>query len=163
MPRVNVWLPDELHQTVRTDLEGVNLSAVLQDGLRALLDCRHERAVCASCAAPVDIDAARADAVHAMTLDVVDRLRPLLAQGTVEGAGRIVVDVAAAHGAPGIAAPRPPQRRRRTAALPAPPPLSDSETSAELLQLPAEADSRRRHPTARPTAAPGAAHPRRTA
>jgi hypothetical protein len=45
MARVNVYLPDELAELVRGACPGLNVSGVLQAGLRELLGCDHATAL----------------------------------------------------------------------------------------------------------------------
>ena len=93
--RVNVWLPDELNESVRQALPGLNISNVLQEALRDRLVCRHESAVCARCAAPVDPWALANDRLDRFYLDLIDALAELMLRpsGTVEGAARVAKEI----------------------------------------------------------------------
>lgn len=117
--RVNVWLPDDLSETVKTRMPRVNVSQVLQEGLRSLLGCRHERAVCAACAEPVDVHAHGAAALERFYLDLFDGLAELVQHGgTAEGACRVAKDIGTRHQIP-VAGKRPlprPTRAERIAA-----------------------------------------------
>lgn len=118
MARMNVYLPDELDATVRAKLPDLNVSALLQRGLQAALECRHARMVCAECAMPVDQRQAIDDALCAFFIDLHWRLVELVDRGgTAEGAGRIAHDIATRHRlscAPNFAAPRPSRAARRS-------------------------------------------------
>lgn len=117
--RLSVWIPDELADTIRERLPDLNVSKVLQDGLRSLLGCEHEQLVCAACAAPVERRAFIDDALSKFYSQVMSELRELVAAGgTCEGAGRVVKGVAEAHqvsAAKRVSLPRPPRgvRARR--------------------------------------------------
>lgn len=141
MPRINVWIPDELHATIKRELPGMNVSAVVQGALAAKLDCRHDELVCAGCATPVDHRALADDAMGQLYADALGDLDPLMRRGgTVEGAIRVLRDVALRHRvtrARQMTLPRPTRANRAARA------------AAKVTDLPREADSRRRHPTAR--------------
>jgi hypothetical protein len=118
--RVNVYLPDELAEAVRDELPGVNVSGVLQEALRGLLACDHRSMVCTSCAAPVDAERLRTDAVESYYRGLIHELGPVVDNGgTAEGAARVAKRVALDHDvakAERIALPRPPRNARRRAA-----------------------------------------------
>lgn len=120
MARLTVWIPDELVETMRQALPELNVSATLQEAIRALLACRHERAVCAACASPLDLFDIAARAVDSFYVDVSDRLEGLVRRsGTAEGAVRILAERAAAHEARSAPQRRPlirPSRAEREAA-----------------------------------------------
>ena len=98
LARVNVYLPEELVALVRAALPGVNVSAVLQAGLRDLLDCPHPAAACAECGASIDLDERIDAALGAFYLDCLWELADLARRsGTAEGAARIVKSVALRH------------------------------------------------------------------
>lgn len=111
--RVNVWLPDDLSETVKARMPGVNVSQVLQEGLRALLGCRHERAICAACAEPLDLHAHADAALERFYLDLFDGLAELVQRGgTAEGACRVAKDIGTRHQI-GVASRRPLPRPTR--------------------------------------------------
>lgn len=93
--RLNVWVPDELNDAVRSTLPDLNVSSVLQEALRGLLGCRHERAVCASCSTPLDPWAMANTRLDRFYLDLIDGLAKLMNRpsGTVEGAARIAKEL----------------------------------------------------------------------
>lgn len=98
--RLNVYLPDELAATVRGRLPDLNVSAVLQDALRALLGCRHELIACAACATAIDKRRMIDDALSRFYMDLHWRLGELVNSdrgGTAEGAARIAKDVGERH------------------------------------------------------------------
>jgi hypothetical protein len=117
--RVNVWIPDELAGSVKERLPELNVSAVLQEALRDRLGCRHDRTVCASCAASVDSWQLGTDRLERFYLDLLDGRRELILNGgTAEGAARIAKDVGTRHQI-GVAARQPlprPTRAERLAA-----------------------------------------------
>jgi hypothetical protein len=139
MPRVNVWIPDELHRTVKRRLPRLNLSAVVQGALAAQLECAHEKLSCSSCSTAVDhrqlIDAALGRFYSDALWDIGNLGR---IGGTAEGAARVLKEVAGRHRI-SLASRLPLPRRTRAERSP-------------ITTLPTEADSRRRHPTARRTA-----------
>jgi post-segregation antitoxin (ccd killing protein) len=98
MTRLNVYLPDELAATVRATLPELNVSAVLQRGLQAALECRHHRMVCADCAAPVDHRELIDDALSSFFVDLYWKLHELVDKGgSAEGAARIAKEVGGRH------------------------------------------------------------------
>lgn len=112
--RLNVSVPDELIQQARADLPELNVSAVLQQALRGLLDCQHERLACADCGEPVDGSAAdTGEALAAFWSDLLHEWGPLVDRGgTAEGAARVGKAVAVRMGVPGAERkplPRPPR------------------------------------------------------
>lgn len=111
--RLNVYVPDELGDRVRTELSGVNVSAVLQQALRGLLDCEHERLACADCGELVDYSAAANEALESFWRELLHAWGPLVDRGgTAEGAARVAKVVAVELGVPGAewrALPRPPR------------------------------------------------------
>lgn len=95
MPRVNVWLPEELHQLLKSSLPHVNVSQLLQDAIRGVLGCRHEQLACAACAEPVDRWAMLDEHLGRFYADLLAALEALVARcGTAEGAARVLRDVA---------------------------------------------------------------------
>lgn len=91
--RLNVTVPDELWLAAKARAPGVNVSGVLQAGLRALLGCAHDRAVCAACAEEVDLyeltQRSRRDLAWAVWLRLTDHV---VAGGTAEGSARVLLD-----------------------------------------------------------------------
>lgn len=118
--RVNAYLPDELGERLKAELPDVNVSAVLQDAIRGLLDCDHERLACADCGEPVDgsvVDAG--EALAAFWAELLHEWGPLVDKGgTAEGAARVGKAVAMRFGVPGAdrrPLPRPPRSAVRHA------------------------------------------------
>lgn len=136
MPRVNVWVPDELHRAAQA-LPGVNWSAAIQAGLRDLLECPHDELSCSSCGHPTTATALRSSALESFYRQLLTELALLVqSAGTVEGAARVARKVALAHGIAGAAqAPLPRLSRARRAQV------------ADTVALPTEAGARHRHPT----------------
>lgn len=119
MPRVNVYLPDELHELLRAELPELNLSQLMQEAIRGVLGCRHDELVCGRCAEPIDRAALIDAAMGAFYSDVMWELTPLVDRaGTAEGGARIVKDVARRHHvtrAETIPLPRPSRAGRQAA------------------------------------------------
>lgn len=119
MPRVTVWVPDDLHARIRSELPDINLSRAMQGGLAAALECTHHQLRCERCASVVDVTLAQGAAVHDFLMDVWRELRPLVdRRGTAEGATRIIRNLALRRGIPGarwfheLRPPKPPGRGR---------------------------------------------------
>lgn len=146
MPRVNVYLPAELHEAL-AGLD-VNVSQLLQEAIRGVLGCRHHELACRRCAEPVDRWALVDERLGRFYSDVIWALDDLVRQvGTAEGAARVVREVGRRWRitkAGQIPLPRP-SRAERAAARTA------HAGDAGVAELPRETDSRRRHPTARAT------------
>lgn len=149
--RVNVYLPDELVAQLKTDRPSLNLSRFLRDALAELATCRHDAAVCGHCAAPIDVRALVDVAKERLYLDTLGELGHLVRSGggTPEGAARIVKEVAQRH------------QVRAADRQPLPRPTREARRRAKVTELPREADSRAKHPTARtaPSVAPAVAVP----
>lgn len=119
MPRVNVWVPDELHETVRAQLPELKMSHALQEALRDRLRCDHAQLACRRCAAPVDGTELVDDALGAFYVELLRALEPLVYRvGTAEGAARIAKEVAERFGitvAARLPLPRPSRANRERA------------------------------------------------
>lgn len=117
--RVNCHVPDDLGDQIREHLPDVNVSAVLQAALRSLLDCTHERLVCADCGEAVDEEAASGAALDVFWRELLWAWQPLVDRGgSAEGAARVAKAVAVEMGVPGAerrALPRPPRAARASA------------------------------------------------
>lgn len=116
--RINAYLPDDLGERLREELPDVNVSAVLQQALRGLLDCEHERLACADCGEPVDGSAADVgEALAAFWGELLHEWQALVDKGgTAEGAARVGKAVAMRFGVPGAERrpiPRPPRSMRK--------------------------------------------------
>lgn len=138
MPRINVWIPDELDATLRARLPMINRSAVVQEALVGLLECDHRELVCARCATAVERRQLRDDALGEFFYDAFYAVADLAQRvGTAEGAARVLREVGQRHQIPvasRVALPRPTRAER---------------LAKKVTPLPTEADSRERHPTAR--------------
>ena len=114
--RVTVYLPGELDAQVRENLPGVNISAVLQEALRQMLDCEHEHLRCADCGEAVDSSAAVGNALSKFWGELLWTWQPLVDRGgTAEGAARVGKEVAVRLGVPRAETqplPRPTRRAR---------------------------------------------------
>lgn len=119
MARVNVHVPDELAALVRERMPGLNVSQVLQDALRARVDCTHAALVCSCCGANIEraaiadlaLSAYHREAMHVLA-DPVGRC------ATAEGAARVLADLAAGWGitaATHTPVPRPSKAQRARA------------------------------------------------
>ncbi len=138
MPRINVWVPDALHRTIKHRLPGLNVSAVVQGALAAQLECDHDALTCASCSTPVDHRELIDLALGRFYSDALWDLQGLVRScGTAEGAARVLKDTAGRH------------RISAASRLPLPRPTRAGRLAAKVTQLPTETESRKRHPTAR--------------
>jgi hypothetical protein len=117
--RVNVYVPDDLGQRVRDVLPDLNVSAVLQQALAGLLDCDHERVVCADCGVSVDGGADTLEALDRFWRELLHAWQPLVDRGgTAVGAAQVAKAVAVELGVPNAerrSLPRPPRSNRRWA------------------------------------------------
>lgn len=106
-------------EQVRSDMPDLNVSAVLQQALRNLLECEHERMVCADCGDPVDVVDIARESMGLLWAELVHEWQPLVDRGgTAEGAARVGKEVAVRMGAAGAerrALPRPPRARHNVA------------------------------------------------
>lgn len=98
MPRKSVYVPEELWSRVEEELSGVNVSALLQEALRAALECSHDELTCLGCATSLT----RADVAHerteALYRDLMGKLEDLVRSGgTATGAAKVLRDVGRAH------------------------------------------------------------------
>ena len=117
--RVNCHVPDELAERVKDELPDLNVSQVLQQALRQMLGCEHERYVCAACGEDVDaVDVAR-EAMGLLWAELLWAWQPLVDRGgTAVGAAQVGKDVAVRMGAARAESrplPRPPRLDRRSA------------------------------------------------
>lgn len=114
--RLNVSVPDQLVEQVREELPDLNVSAVLQRALRELIECEHERYLCADCGEDVEPDDIAREAMGLLWAELVHAWQPLVDRGgTAEGAARVGKEVAVRMGAAGAerrALPRPPRHHR---------------------------------------------------
>jgi hypothetical protein len=95
--RMNVTMPDELAELVRTELPGLNVSAVLQRELAKLVRCPHDALACSCCGATVQQRALVDAQLSAFYQDVIWQLQtPVGRCETAEGAARVVQSVARA-------------------------------------------------------------------
>ena len=115
--RVNCHVPDDLAARVKDELPDLNVSAVLQQALQGLLECEHERYVCADCGEDVDAALVASEAMGLLWAELLWAWQPLVDRGgTAEGAARIGKEVAVRMGAARAetrALPRPPREKRR--------------------------------------------------
>jgi len=119
MARMNVSVPDELVALVREQLPGLNVSGVLQEGLRARLGCNHAVLACTRCGGRLDhwhlVDAALGRFYADVLWEIGELVRRMPA-ATAEGACRVVKRVAADKNITEGAhqpVPRPSRARRR--------------------------------------------------
>lgn len=99
MARVTLSLPDELLDLIRESLPQLNISATLQDALRARLSCSHKVLACASCAASMEATEVIDEALSRFYGDALWDLGELVRTGgTVEGSARVLKSVAERHG-----------------------------------------------------------------
>ena len=138
MPRRTVWVSDEIDH-LAAQLPDVNWSAALADGIRALAGCTHPELRCSCCGHPTTAAAIAAGPLEAFYRSTMFELGRRVAQPGYEGAARIVARVAVDHQVPGVAAVAVPRATR-----------AQHQARLDVAELPREADSRRRHPTALP-------------
>jgi len=127
MPRVNVWLSEELAETVRAALPDVNFSKVLADGLRALMRCDHRELACAACGhreARHEIEDVMLGRFYRDLMWELDQLVRRL--GTAEGAARIAKSVGARY------------RVSATSRLPIPRPTRGERHAYKVREFPLE-------------------------
>lgn len=99
MARVTLSVPTELLELVRQSIPSLNISAALQEALRARLSCSHKVLACAACAAPLEARDLVDDALSRFYGDALWDLGELLRTGgTVEGSARVLKSVAERHG-----------------------------------------------------------------
>jgi hypothetical protein len=97
--RVNVSVPIELLERIRAEHPSLNLSAVFQDGLRALVECPHEHLACARCGANLRHSAVAEEALGRFYIDLISALRKhIQREGTAEGFGRQMKALGEEHG-----------------------------------------------------------------
>jgi hypothetical protein len=117
MARVNVSIPDELVALVREKLPGLNVSGVLQEGLRAMLKCTHDELVCRRCGAGLNHWRLVDQAVGRFYADVMWEVGELVRRSpaaTAEGAARVIKRVAADKNVSEVAHQPLPRRARVT-------------------------------------------------
>lgn len=131
VPRVNVYLSDELAALVVERLANVNYSKVLAAGLRALLECRHDELECSACGHGESRRAIESAVLDRFYRDVLWELWPVVSRvGTAEGAARVMKRVAGAYQVPSartLPLPRPSRSQRersRVLDFPDPPPAA---------------------------------------
>lgn len=113
---MSVWVPDELAAAVKEHLPKLNVSNVLQDGLRQRLRCHHFTVQCADCAETIDVNALVDQGKSAFYTQLLMEIENLInADGTLEGAARVAKSVALSHGLDvgWKPLPRPNQAQRR--------------------------------------------------
>jgi hypothetical protein len=98
MARVSLTLPDELLELIRSQSPRVNLSGLLQDGIRSRLKCDHRLFACARCSAEFGRRELVDEELGRFYGDVLWELGELARRaGTAEGAARLVRDIAERH------------------------------------------------------------------
>ena len=98
MARVSLTLPDELLELIRAHSPRINLSGVLQEGLRARLKCDHRLLACSRCTAAFGRRELVDEELGRFYGDVLWELGELARKaGTAEGAARLVRDIAERH------------------------------------------------------------------
>lgn len=98
MARINLTLPDELHDQALRDHPGLNFSEVLREGLWARLSCDHAELYCRTCHSPISPAAVAEDQLRLFWLDELDELeRAVVADFTAEGTARVLKRVAVRH------------------------------------------------------------------
>lgn len=123
MARLNVSVPDELVALVKEQLPGLNVSSVLQDGLRSKIACAHRELECVICGAHLDHFRLIDQALGRFYADIVWEVGELVrrsAGATAEGAVRVIKRVATDKGvteADHKPLPRPGRKARQARAV----------------------------------------------
>jgi hypothetical protein len=114
--RMNVTLPDELAELVRSALPGLNVSGVLQRALQELVECDHAELSCSCCGAKVEQRALVDARLGAFYGEVIWQLHgPIARCETAEGAARVVQSIARSWEVPSVdrtPLPRPTRSQR---------------------------------------------------
>jgi hypothetical protein len=168
VPRVNVWIPDELHHTIKSRVPRLNLSAIVQGALAATLECDHDELACATCSAGVERSGIADEAMGRLYDLALGKLERLMNDGgTVEGAIRLLAEAGRGLNVTAAqrAVPRLSKARRDALELRLEQQMVHAAKQRELHALEqrrrrgvpgptpitAKADSKSRHPTARRT------------
>src|SRR4051794_16868564 len=95
MPRVNVYLPDDLADELAHSMPDLNLSRALQEALRSRLECDHAVLECARCCRPFERERLVDEAASRFYSECLGELEPLVnVRGTAEGACQLLKRVA---------------------------------------------------------------------
>ncbi|HMG43923.1 MAG TPA: hypothetical protein VK611_21500 [Acidimicrobiales bacterium] len=99
MPRVNVYLPDTVLETLdalRRERPTFNLSKLLQQAIEEAENCRHDQLACARCGCQVDHQYLLSHGITHFYNDAHLAVGELVLRGggTAEGAQRVLQDVA---------------------------------------------------------------------
>lgn len=98
MARLNVSVPDELIELAKQRHPSMNVSRVLQEGLRRAVACRHEHVSCAECGDDLDVEQLRGPLLDAFFVEAMHQLADLLYDGgTLEGYARVLRRLGRAH------------------------------------------------------------------
>ena len=98
MARINLTLPDELHDQALREHPGLNFSEVFREGLYARIGCDHTELYCAGCHSPVSAAAVAKNQLRLFWLDERDELeRAVVSNFTAEGTARVLKRVAERH------------------------------------------------------------------
>lgn len=102
MARLNVSVPDDLIDQARRAHPGMNVSKVLQDGLRSVLGCSHHGQLsCSTCGDAVPLHDLELAAVNRFYVAVMRLIADALYAGyTVEGVARVVRTLGKHEGVP---------------------------------------------------------------
>src|SRR5574343_65091 len=98
--RRTVWIPDELDALARAELPGLNWSAALQHGVRALVACEHPNLGCSDCGATLNTAQLTTQSLDRFFLSVIGELSDRIDLPGYEGAARIVINTARRHQIP---------------------------------------------------------------
>ncbi|HLY82058.1 MAG TPA: hypothetical protein VKQ71_03685 [Acidimicrobiales bacterium] len=97
---MTVTMGDELYQRVHDELPGLNVSALLQEALRARLKCSHDGLECRGCGARFGSTELVVGGMQRFYGEALNALDDLVygAGGTAEGAARVLRRVAERFG-----------------------------------------------------------------
>lgn len=99
MARVSLTLPDELLELIRAHSPRINMSGVLQEGLRSRLKCEHKLLACSRCMASFGRRELVDEELGRFYGDAMWEVGQLVYRGggTAEGAVRLFHEVAERH------------------------------------------------------------------
>lgn len=116
MPRVNVYLPDELADELSRSMPDLNLSRAVQEAIRSRLECDHDALACVRCSRPLERRRLVDDTASRFYAECLGELEPLVnVRGTAEGAAQLLKRVAVRWGLAkaDVPLPRPARAARR--------------------------------------------------
>jgi hypothetical protein len=96
--RLNVSVPDELIELAKQRHPSMNVSRVLQEGLRRAVGCEHEHLACVECGDELGLDELRGPILEPFFVEAMRALADLLYDGgTLEGYARVLRRIGREH------------------------------------------------------------------